>query len=340
MLKMNMKKTIASILAATMAVSMLSTTVLAMTWTWTDPYGNKHVETYSPDEEAEVAAYIKAEKERMRKEIEEANKPYSNSDKVDRIVKMKYYGKSITSAPITSDAKLCAAIQYGAAQGATKITLKYADSYTDAKKKAWRDYHEEVWGNATLTLSSGAVGINGTNYKHRELALFVYAYRYGHSDLIKKEDKKTQELYNKCVKVLKECGVNDKNKSDMEKISAILNWLNTNVEYGSPVKEWSNRKYYSTIVLGYAAGGCGSYSDAFQLLTRMAGYKSWIVDGKTDPSKGWGGGNHAWNAIRINGELRFVEPQKTDWIMTYDELPDYGYIPAMTEKKLEMYCKY
>lgn len=357
MFKMNMKKTIASILAATMAVSMLSTTVSAIRaqHTWTDKYGYKHTHycdiANDPDgckkqkaaELAEVEAMLGIDPEAEALKAKLAG--YSTEDKVDRIVKMKYYGKAITSAPITSDAKLCSSIQYAAAQGATKITLKYADSYTDAKKNAWQEYHSEVWGNETLTLGSGVAKTSTTTFKDRQLALFVYAYRYGHSDLIKKEDKKTQELYNKCVKILKECGVNDKNKSDMEKISDILIWLNTNVEYGKPFDgrgEWTNRKYYSTLVLGYAGGGCGSYSDAFQLLTRMAGYKSWCVDGKTDPSKSWwsGSSNHAWNAIRVNGELRFVEPQKTDWIMTYDELSDYGYIPDMTEKKLEMYCKY
>lgn len=353
MFKMNMKKTIASILAATMAVSMLSVNVSAIRakHTWTDKYGYEHVHYCDTVEEckklkaaevAEVEAQLGIDPEAEALKAKLAG--YSTEDKVDRIVKMKYYGKAITSAPITSDAKLCSSIQYAAAQGATKITLKYADSYTDSKKKAWQEYHSEVWGNETLTLSSGTARASGASFKDRQLALFVYAYRYGHSDLIKKEDKKTQELYNKCVKILKECGVNDKNKSDMEKISAILNWLNTNVERGKPSDgrgEWTNRKYYSTLVLGYAGGGCGSYSDAFQLLTRMAGYKSWCVTGKTDPSKGWSGSsNHVWNAIRINGELRFVEPQKTDWIMTYDELSDYGYIPDMTEKKLEMYCKY
>lgn len=362
MFKMNMKKTIASILAATMAVSMLSVNVSAAMsvkrHVWTDKYGKEHTH-YCDYKDSEFCtlqktvdlkdeygySYIERPTSTTNSNSNSISSKYSSSDKVDRIVKMKYYGKAITSAPITSDAKLCSSIQYAAAQGATKITLKYADSYTDAEKKAWQEYHSDVWGNATLTLSSGTARASGASFKDRQLALFVYAYRYGHSDLIKKEDKETQELYNKCVKILKECGVNDKKKSDMEKISAILNWLNTNVEYGKPSDgrgEWTNRKYYSTLVLGYAGGGCGSYSDAFQLLTRMAGYKSWCVDGKTDPSKSWwsGSSNHVWNAIRINGELRFVEPQKTDWIMTYDELSDYGYIPDMTEKKLEMYCQY
>lgn len=351
MLKMNMKKTIASILAATMAVAMLSTTVSAIRakHTWTDKYGYEHVHYCDTVEECKkLKAAEVAEVEAMLgidsvAEARNSKLPagYTIEDKVDKIGKMKYYGKAITSAPITSDAKLCAAIQYGAAQGATKITLKYAGSYTDAKKKAWREYHEEVWGNEILTLNSGAVGINGTNYKHRELALYVYAYRYGHSDLIKKEDKKMQEIYNKCVKILKECGVNDKNKSDMEKISAILNWLNSNVKYGlhASTGETTFHKYYmayNPIVLG--KGKCYDYSQAFQLLTRMAGYKSWYIEGTAT----WGGstGEHAWNAIRINGELRFVEPQRTDRIMTYSELSKYGYKSTMTEKKLEMYCKY
>lgn len=355
MFKMNMKKTIASILAATMAVSMLSVNVSAVMsvkrHVWTDKYGKEHTH-YCDYKDSEFCtlqktvdlkdeygySYIERPTSTTNSNSNSISSKYSSSDTVDRIVKMKYYGKAITSAPITSDAKLCSSIQYAAAQGATKITLKYADSYTDAKKKAWREQHSEIWGNTTLTWGSGVAKTSTTTFKDRQLALFVYAYRYGHSDLIKKEDKETQELYNKCVKILKECGVNDKNKSDMEKISDILNWLNTNVEYGSATGKATSRKYYNTIVLGGAT--CGGYAEAFQLLTRMAGYKSWCVDGTTDSSKGWAGNGHGWNAIRINGELRFVEPQKTNCIMTYDELSDYGYKPDMTEKQLEMYCQY
>ena len=162
MFKMNMKKTIASILVATMAVSMLSTTVSAMTWTWTDPYGNTHVETFSPDERDEVAAYIKAEKERMRKEIEEARSTstefYSDvtaDTKLDKIAKMKYFGKEVTfKKALGSDSAVISAIAYASAQGATQCNFTLTDSYKKNGWRTWKDREFDILARKTYNVSN------------------------------------------------------------------------------------------------------------------------------------------------------------------------------------------
>lgn len=377
MIKMNMKKTIASILAATMAVSMLSVNVSAAMsvkrHVWTDKYGKEHTH-YCDYKDSEFCtlqkivdlkdeygySYIERPTSTTNSNSNSISSKYSSSDKVDRIVKMKYYGKAITSAPITSDAKFCSSVQYAVAQGASSIKLNYDSSYTTAMRQAFDERNNANFGDTTLLCnmmkaSASARYSENVNFRYNLTAKFVYAYRYNHPEIIKKEDKFTQELYKKCVEVLKECGVNDKNKSDMEIILNIQNWTDTEIETNAKnakmpydeykklknsteYKNYLHKSVYQAMICGF--GCCGNYTDTFMLLTRMAGYKCWYIEGNTDPTKGWGGNGHVWNAIRINGELRFVEPQLKGRIMTYDELSDYGYIPTMTGKELEMYCKY
>lgn len=344
MFKMNMKKTIASILAATMAVSMLSTTVSAMTWTWTDPYGNTHVETFSPDEHDEVAAYIKAEKERMRKEIEEARSTstefYSDvtaDTKLDKIAKMKYFGKEITfKKALGSDSAVISAIAYASAQGATQCNFTFTDAYKKNGLSAWEDREFDIIARKTYNVSN-STGVRIYKAKHCsfyniDYATFIYAYRYGKTDLIKKMSKEDQQFYNKCVKILKECGVNDKNKTDAEKALAIRSWLYSNVSY-----EPGSSDIAKLAIINQKAD-CGGIAEAYKLLMRMSGYKCWTI-------VLWG--IHSWNAVRINGELRYVDVTnagsfaKDKLFFTYDEYKKAsGFTPTMTKKELEMYCKY
>lgn len=344
MFKMNMKKTIASILAATMAVSMLSTTVSAMTWTWTDPYGNTHVETFSPDERDEVAAYIKAEKERMRKEIEEARSTstefYSDVTadiKLDKIAKMKYFGKEVTfKKALGSDSAVISAIAYASAQGATQCNFTLTDAYKKNGWSTWKDREFDIIAQKTYNVSN-STGARIYKAKHCsfyniDYATFIYAYRYDKTDLIKKMSKEDQQFYNKCVKILKECGVNDKNKTDAEKALAIRSWLDKNVERADD--NVPDRAKYAIVD---QKCDCGGFADAYVLLMRMAGYKCWYIRNNV----------HAWNAVRINGELRYVDVgngnvyAKDRLFLTYDEYKKVsGYTPIMTKKELEMYCKY
>lgn len=285
---------------------------------------------------------------------------------IAHIAKMKYYGKSVKTKPITSKSMYWKLRSYWYTQGVSSVTWDYS-AVDSSTLIAWSDFDSINSKRTTTTASVAAnyivnVGnisstskygtVNSvTSYKYGVTKTytntwfndFVYAYRYEKSDIIKNNyDSEYIAFYNKCVSVLKECGVKDSSKTDMERAYAIAQWIRTNVTYSKTTTNCDSA--FGAIYEGYAK--CDGYADAFNLLMRMAGMKCWAVNGYFTNSSG-AGGRHGWNVFLVNGEPVFIDAQVAGYAQyadkfyrTYDEMTELGYEFNLTEKEIKSLCLY
>lgn len=296
------------------------------------------------------------------------NVTYTLSDEeksasIDKIVKMTKYGKELTSKQISTREQYMSAYQYAQAQGAKNIYLN--TTATDVTHGV--DYTDIL---VSTVGKKWVKDSNGKSVRNTDglVPMFVYAYRYNKTEVLRDTPytcKHVNTLYKRCTRILDDCNVKDKSLTDAEKAQNIAVYLHDYVygvknkdlttkkekEKAAMYKNWCKKNdidyrksgsLYPALIFRHSS--CGGMADSYMLLMRMAGYKCWKVHGKLD------GVGHAWNAIRVNGELRFID---VGWIYdnakisdnfyhTYDEMKKLGYKfdVDLTEKELEMYCKY
>ena len=94
---------------------------------------------------------------------------------------------------------------------------------------------------------------------------------------------------------------------EYEKALWLHDWLTENAHYDR------NYQYYGPDgVLFLGKGVCDSYSKAYNLLLEAAGIESMRITGKGN------GGDHAWNAVKIDGQWCMVDVTWDDPISEYD----------------------
>ena len=84
--------------------------------------------------------------------------------------------------------------------------------------------------------------------------------------------------------------------SDYEKALALHDWLIYHANY-----DYSYTYYYPDGVLLRGTGVCQSYALAYEILLQEAGVSSQYVSG------GAGGGGHAWNLVKMDGDWYYVD---------------------------------
>lgn len=285
------------------------------------------------------------------------------SASIDKIVKMTKYGKELTSKTITTQEEYISAYQYAQAQGAKCINLVTTTNSKYFKQRSYANIYISRNGNSGYVKNAkGALACRGDGL----VPMFVYAYRYGKTEVLKDTPytcKHVKNLYKQCVNIIESCGVNDKSLTDAEIAqniaTAVHDYINgrkdkdintkTDKEKGTMYQNWckkngidsrSSGALYPALMFRHSA--CSGFAKSYMLLMRMAGYKCWEVNGELE------GTGHVWNAIRVDGELRFVDvgwiyansKNSDNFYHTYDEMKKLGYKFKLTEKELEMCCKY
>ena len=91
--------------------------------------------------------------------------------------------------------------------------------------------------------------------------------------------------------------------SEREKVRVLNNWLTMNAHYDS---SYTYHGAEGVMILGY--GVCDSYSYAFELLATRAGLANRRLTGNA--VSGYGGGGHAWNLVRVDGQWYHID---TTW---------------------------
>jgi transglutaminase/protease-like cytokinesis protein 3 len=345
---MKIKKLVAFVLASVMSLSALTLSVSAADSYTYEKDGSTYLVTVLSDGRKVT---VKLPTTKVTNSNESKFYELTDADKeatIAHIAKMKYYNKNITSKAITSNESWISVYQYAAAQGAKSLTFKYA-------KNSGVRYStvDAAYGSCISTITSSGFYSKTWMFDTAEdntlasISSLVYAYRYKDKSALLNINKQeyysewdTQKLYDKSVSILNECGVEDSDLSDMEKTYNIAKWLQTNVTYTDIA--YLPGSMYSAIVEQRAT--CDGYASAYTLLMRMAGMKCWNVQGYAP-----NGGRHAWNVIRVNGELRFVDTSwltvnqkknNTTFTYTYEEMEALGYTFDATKEQLEVCCVY
>lgn len=117
------------------------------------------------------------------------------------------------------------------------------------------------------------------------------------------------------------------NDDDRTKISKIYNWITANISYYDD-GELDDSDAYKTYKK--RKGVCQDYTELLDTMLRNVGIKSdWAtgpVDSGDSLNNGWGLWGHAWNEVKINGEVLYMD---ATWDAGRDPA-DYEYflIPA------------
>ena len=98
------------------------------------------------------------------------------------------------------------------------------------------------------------------------------------------------------VDVINECCT--PNMSDLEKATAIYNWMRANISY-----DWSYSSRTTNSTLSTRTAVCQGYANTYQSLCCAAGITGCVVNGFFQYNQA----GHAWNYIYINGVKYFVD---------------------------------
>lgn len=97
-------------------------------------------------------------------------------------------------------------------------------------------------------------------------------------------------------------------KNDSEKAYAIYYWLTNNIKYDVLGLKSGNLGDLSPVgVLKSRLTVCSGYSRLFVALGKRAGLDVKEIVGDAKGYGGLGGGGHAWNAVKINGEWKLLD---------------------------------
>ncbi|WPX08140.1 transglutaminase domain-containing protein [Anaerocellum danielii] len=160
------------------------------------------------------------------------------------------------------------------------------------------------WG---LTFGGGRGFESSNGYK-------AYSMYYGYTG---DEEEKQKELEEKIQKILQQTIF--PGMTDEEKIKAIHDYIVKNARYD--IENYNNGSipadsYRAYGVLVKGTGVCQGYAEAFNILAQMAGIPSIIISGEATNTMS--SGPHAWNMIKVNNEVRYVD-------VTWDDpVPDGG----------------
>lgn len=102
-----------------------------------------------------------------------------------------------------------------------------------------------------------------------------------------KTDKKSDDI-------IEEIGLNDGNKSDLEKLILLNKWFYNNTKYDATYERHSA---YDILVDGL--GVCSSYADALSIILPKCGIETYYCSAKSI--------NHAWNLIKIDGQWTYTD---------------------------------
>lgn len=95
-------------------------------------------------------------------------------------------------------------------------------------------------------------------------------------------------------------------KTDLDKTRAVFRWMAQNIEYDGKMYQFDDiQDMPPDIIFLQRKGVCWHYSVLFQRLMEMASVQAKIVLGKASGYPGdiiSGKNNHAWNAVKIDGE--------------------------------------
>ncbi|MGB9680320.1 MAG: stalk domain-containing protein [Minisyncoccia bacterium] len=119
--------------------------------------------------------------------------------------------------------------------------------------------------------------------------------------------------------------------SDIDKIKSIHDYIikNTIYDYENAVHNTIPLDSYTAYgVLVKGVGVCQGYSAAFNLLANMAGLDCISISGEGDNQP------HAWNMVRINGEVRYIDVTWDDPVPDKGDNVMYTYF-NLTEKQIE-----
>ena len=124
-------------------------------------------------------------------------------------------------------------------------------------------------------------------------------------------------------------------ETDKEKVYAAKNAINYKAEYASPVGHDEYGDYYAPdahSILGFFDRGrivCDGYASVFQYLMIRAGLDCVVVIGSTVSRQDAenGGGNHAWNKVKVDGVWYNMDVcwSDTGWPYTFDLKSDEFY---------------
>lgn len=125
-----------------------------------------------------------------------------------------------------------------------------------------------------------------------------------------------QEFQNKLHEVMNELTLDE--KSDYEKVKAIMNYISENVSYeeyayqentGKPITAEKHTDYPNdmtgALLDGYAV--CGGYAKLFYYMSVSAGLNALYEQGYHVS----GGSYHAWNLVQIDGKYYYIDPTGT-----------------------------
>ncbi len=86
--------------------------------------------------------------------------------------------------------------------------------------------------------------------------------------------------------------------SDLEKATAIYNWMRANITY-----DWSYSSYTTNSTLSSRVATCTGYANTYQSLCCAVGITGSVIDGAQGPTAA----GHAWNFTYINGVRYYVD---------------------------------
>jgi hypothetical protein len=168
-------------------------------------------------------------------------------------------------------------------------------------------HHPEIRYTNQWTIS--ASGFN--NVINKVSVKFDYIYPKDKLEKMKNEvNIEAEKIINQII---------EPNMSDIDKVKAIHDYIvkNTRYDYENFINNTIPPESYTAYgVLIKGVGVCQGYTAAFNLLAQLAGIDSLGVSGIGYNDK-WTG-SHAWNMIRINGIISYVD-------VTWDDsVPDQG----------------
>ncbi len=114
--------------------------------------------------------------------------------------------------------------------------------------------------------------------------------------------------------------------STRDKIERAYDWVCDNMEYDDSLTKGS---IYDAFILGDTV--CTGYATAFQLIMEYMGIESYLCTGYVD------GGNHAWNAVNLDGVYYFVDPTYGDTSRNLDKWMLFGTDRRANETHLNIY---
>lgn len=186
--------------------------------------------------------------------------------------------------------------------------------------KELNQYHEGFYG----TVSS---------YEYKSFQLLDYAQVTLHCDInenyyvekalmeeqeIPEDNEKAKELLDICEGILQRVDVD---ASDYEKEKLFHDYLVDHVEYGYPegkeAKDSLAYTAYGALAKGRAV--CSGYTQAMKLLCDVSGVECGIITGDAD------GESHAWNLVRLDGELYHVDVTWDDPVPNQPDRVLYSY---------------